>query len=530
MKKLKRFMALDTGIGNFLLSITFRLMLFNVILVFLPSASILYLDTYEKQLLTAQEKSMVQQGRLLSAALSNSGDLDSVAAKKILINLQERTEARLRILDDKGLLIADTSTINKSRLEDENLEYTYKSRLITPINKDSILYNTAILPVLLYRKLFQAPLPVAGESFYNYSEPFGGIEVLAALEGRYGAVTRLSSDGQQSVSLYIAIPIFNSEKVIGAVLCSQSTYRILQNLYEIRLVLLKIFSWSLLVALIISIVLAYSISFRIKRLRNEAESIRTGKGKLEGYFTPSVFMDEIGDLSFSLADLANRMDKHLKYTTSFIQDFSHEFKNPLSVVRTSSEMIPDSTDEQRDRFLELIDQNSRRMESLLEGIREFSLIDRDLEEEVKELIPVDTLLANLVDGFNIKYPDRKWKLFSTAINTSVLGVEDKIGRIFINILENASSFASKESSIIIGLESKNNQLEIKISNKGTQIPESDLERIFDRFYSNRVSMGQKHNGLGLSISQTIAQSYNGNITVENTEQGVCFFVVFPLND
>ena len=521
-------MVSDTGIGKFLLSITFRLMLFNIILVFLPTASILYLDTYEKQLLIAQEKSMVQQGRLLSAALSGSTVLDADNAIRILINLQERTEARLRILDEEGLLIADTSTIYKTELKNKNIEYSDYSRLITPINKNPVLYNLATLPVRLYRKLFQPPLPVAGESYYNSTEPFTGFEVMAALAGRYGAVTRLSSDGQRSVSLYIAIPIINSETVIGAVLCSQSTFRILQDVYDIRLVLLKIFLWSFLFALVISIVLAYSISFRIKRLRNDAESIRTGKGRLEGYFTPPVFMDEIGDLSYSLADLASRMDKHFRYTASFIQDFSHEFKNPLSVVRTASEMIPDSTGEQRDRFLELIDQNSRRMESLLEGIREFSLIDRDLEEEVKEAVPVETLLINLVYGFNIKYPDRKWELFCTAVNTSVLGAEDKIGRIFINILENASSFANKNSSIKISIENKNNQLEINISNQGILISQGDLERIFNRFYSNRVSREKKHNGLGLSISQTIAQSYNGNITAENKENGVCFLIVFPL--
>ena len=120
----------------------------------------------------------------------------------------------------------------------------------------------------------------------------------------------------------------------------------------------------------ISIFLSFSISSRIKRLRNDAESIRTGKGRLEGYFTPYLFMDEIGELSYSLKDLTSRLDRHIRNTASFIQDFSHEFKNPLSVVRTASEMVPESGEEQRDRFLQLIDQNSRRMESLLEGIRE----------------------------------------------------------------------------------------------------------------------------------------------------------------
>ena len=301
-------------------------------------------------------------------------------------------------------------------------------------------------------------------------------------------------------------------------------------MYEIRLALLKIFLWSFLFALIISTLLAFSISFRIKRLRNDAESIRTGKGRLEGYFTPSSFMDEIGELSFSLKDLTSRLDRHIRYTSSFIQDFSHEFKNPLSVVRTASEMIPESTDEQRVRFLHLVDQNSKRMESLLEGIKELSLIDRDLEEEIKDVVPVKSLLQNLVDGFQIKYPDRKWELMSDTDNTDVLGTEDKMGRIFINILENAHSFAYKDSSVKINLENsnKNDQLKIEISNQGIHIPEGDLDRIFDRFYSNRSNGGQNHNGLGLSIARAILDSYKGSIRAKNTEQGVCFTIILPL--
>lgn len=521
-------MASDTGIGKFLLSITFRLMLFNIILVFLPAASILYLDTYEKQLLTAQEKSMVQQGRLLSAALSESGDLNADRAKKILINLQERTEARLRILDHEGILVADSSSIIKSKLEADNLKYSNYSRLITTNNKSSILYRTATLPIRIYRKFFQPPLPVEVESYYNSTEPFTGSEVMDALDGRYGAVTRLSSDGQRSVSLYIAIPILNTETVIGAVLCSQSTYRILQNLYEIRLILLQIFLWSFLFALIISVILAYSISFRIKRLRNEAESIRTGRGRLEGYFTPSIFMDEIGDLSYSLADLAHRMDKNFRHTTSFIQDFSHEFKNPLSVVRTASEMIPDSTGEQQNRFLELIDQNSRRMEYLLDSIMELSLIDKDLEEEIKEEVDINILLANLIPGFQIKYPEREWKIEGTLTYSNVYGTRNKLERVFINILENANSFSSSKTPIKIHLEDSSNQIKITIINHGSTIPTGDLSRIFDRFYSNRVSREQKHNGLGLSISRTIVQSYKGSIKAENIDNGVKFSIYLPI--
>jgi two-component system, OmpR family, sensor histidine kinase ChvG len=530
LKKLKPFTVLGTGIEKFLLSISFRLMLFNIVLVFLPMASLLYLNTYENQLLVSQEKAMVQQGRLLSAFLSNNPKLEKESSERILLNLKGRTEARLRILDRNSKLIADSSSLYK--IENLNKEEEY-SRSISkiPVDKESVLYRAATWPVRVYRKLFNPPLPVEAESFYNSKMPFTGIEVQSAMEGRYGAVTRLSSDGQKSVSLYIAIPITNQDQIIGAVLCSQSTYRILQDLYEIRLVILKIFLWSFLFAIIISAILAYSISFRIKRLKNDAESIRTGKGKLEGYFTPSLFMDEIGELSYSLKDLTNRLDDHLRNTSSFIQDFSHEFKNPLSIVQTASEMIPEASKEQRDRFLHLISQNSRRMESLLESIRDLSLLDKTLEEEEKNEVIIKTLLENMIDGFSIKYPERKWLLTYNSENSIVMGSWDNMGRVFINVFENANSFSDNNKPVLINMNNKQNgYINIEISNKGPGIPDGDLDKIFNRFYSNRSKNKLNHNGLGLSIVKAIVENYGGTIIAHNIDSGVLFIIKLPLKN
>ena len=75
--KLKQFTEWATDTNSLLHSISLRLLLFNILLVFLPIAAVLYLDVYEEKLLLSQEKSMVQQGRLLSAALSNQGKIET---------------------------------------------------------------------------------------------------------------------------------------------------------------------------------------------------------------------------------------------------------------------------------------------------------------------------------------------------------------------------------------------------------------------------------------------------------------------
>jgi two-component system sensor histidine kinase ChvG len=102
---------------RFLSRISIRLLAFNILLVFLPASGIFYLDVYENQLLQAQEQSMVQQGRLLAAALTNRGPLTSEEAQRILVPLDRRTQARLRVVDANGWLLADSARLGPRREE-----------------------------------------------------------------------------------------------------------------------------------------------------------------------------------------------------------------------------------------------------------------------------------------------------------------------------------------------------------------------------------------------------------------------------
>lgn len=92
-----------------------RLLAFNVLLVFLPAAGILFLGTYEDHLLEAQERTMGQEGRLLAAAVEASGDVDADHARRILVQLGQRHLARLRVVDGNGVVLADSAALGPRR-------------------------------------------------------------------------------------------------------------------------------------------------------------------------------------------------------------------------------------------------------------------------------------------------------------------------------------------------------------------------------------------------------------------------------
>ncbi len=526
--KLKQFTGWATDTGSLLHSISLRLLLFNILLVFLPIAAVLYLDVYEEKLLLSQEKSMVQQGRLLSAALSNQGEIEKENVEFILKNLAGRTETRLRVVDNKGVLLADTSTLFLTKQPSPAPAKSKQQEEIMIHKEDTLLYRIAIFPIRVYRKLFNPPVSVENETFYNSTEPLMGKEIQAALEGKYGAVTRLSRGGQRSVTLYTAIPVFNGDEVTGAVLSSQSTYRILKDLYEVRLFIVKIFIASLTAALCISLFLSRTISFRIKKLRKEAQSITTGRGRIKGTFTSFKLKDEIGFLSFSLKDLTDRLDRHIQFIDSFSRDISHEFKNPLAVIRSSAEMIERTEGREQTRFIQLINQNTGRMESLLNGIEEVSRLDSSLDREKKEKIEISDFLNIILEGFRITFSGRNWIFENFKQGYFILANPERLSQIFVNLYENACSFSPRDGKIITSIQKERHQLKITIFNEGPQLPEEDKEKIFTRFYTSRETDKNRHHGLGLSIVKTIVESYGGTVSGENSPGGVSFIILLPL--
>ncbi len=105
-----------------------RLLAFNVLVMFVPIAGVLYLGVYEERLLEVQERAMVQQARLLAAALGDVPALDRAGAQAILDRIGGRNEARMRVFDRHGTLIADSLSGTGNRNEAKRLRGTTRRR------------------------------------------------------------------------------------------------------------------------------------------------------------------------------------------------------------------------------------------------------------------------------------------------------------------------------------------------------------------------------------------------------------------
>jgi two-component system sensor histidine kinase ChvG len=498
-------------------------MAFNSLLVFLPVAGILYLSSYESKLLTLQRHALEEEAQLLSAAVSGSPSaLPSAAqlmSERLRLGAPGNDPVRLRVMSAAGQIIAD------SHLPAGPASAPLESRA-----RRNVLYRTGaalLKPVLALFRATEPDLPQG--DYYERAPSLKGTEIAAALRGRPGHVERISPD-RRSVTVYAAEPIRIDGRIVGVALASQSTFTILQDLYTVRLGIVRIFAVSVVVAFVLSFLVATTIVRPLGQLRAQAGSILDRQGRLRGRFHGSRKHDEIGDLSRALERLTRRLDERVRFIESFAADVSHEFKNPLASIRTATEMLAEVDEpQQRSRFLRMVEQEIARMESLLSGVREITSIDSQLTTEERRAVDVRTILEVIVDGFRL----RENAQVSIELETPpepcvVIASEDRLIQVFVNILENAISFSPPDGVVTIAVTPGPATIVAAISDRGPGIPEASLPRVFERFFTHRRDGPRSrtsHTGLGLAIVKAIVEGYGGSVSAANGPSGGARFEV-----
>ncbi|HKJ23845.1 MAG TPA: ATP-binding protein [Myxococcota bacterium] len=502
-----------------------RLLAFNALLVFLPAAGVLFLDTYEEQLLRDQERAMVHQGRLLAAALSGRAPLEAADARRTIVALEHESDTRIRVLDPTGRVLVDSSSLGGP------VETLPVAEPTAPA-EEGWLYRIGAAPFRLWRESFGPPgAPHGPADVYTEGGPLDGREVRAALAGRYGAATRISSGGQRSVTLYSALPIRRGGQVTGVVLVSQSTYRILQTLYRVRMDVLGVFLASLAAAGVLSLLFSATIARPLVHLRNQADAAVDARGRLRGPLRASNRADEIGDLGRALEGLTRRLEAHIAWVEGFASDVSHELRNPLAGIRAASEMLAESEDAgERKRFGEMIQREVARTEHLLAGVREVSRLDAGAWPEPAE--PVE--LGALLDGVALAFRTRGEERLRVEHPEEALVVSapaEGLTRAIENVVDNALGFSPPDAPVCVRLSQEGDTACVRVVDCGPGIPPEHRERVFDRFFSYRPggSPAGHHTGLGLAIVRAQVENAGGTVAVGEADgAGACIEIRLPL--
>jgi len=500
------------GPSQFLSRISIRLALFNLLVVFLPVAGVLFIGSYESHLETAQIDSMQRQARLIVSTLQSGAN-----ANDVLRNVRFADE-RIRLINPNGKVTADTGPLQLSEEEDE-----------TSVQRNWLYRAGAALFAKPLGWLRPMTRKLTSSDEYERAPGLKGPEVQAAFVGQTGVEKRVSTWPPRHVTLYVALPIYQRGNVIGAVLVSQTTDDIRQDIHAVRLAILQIFLASVLVAILLTLLVSTTIVQPLRQLRKEAGEVADYRGRLRGRFQGSMKRDEIGDLARALERLTRRLELHQQSTEAFASDVSHEFKNPLASIRMATEMLSQvDAPAERSRFLRIAESEIARMESLLSQVREITMIDAEIQKEEREAIDINGLLQRIVEGFRLREHERvTFDLQLSSELQPIQASEDRLLQVFENLLDNAVSFTPSGKKITISTARQGREIVVRIADEGPGILQENLGRIFDRFFTYRPDhpTTHRHTGLGLSIVKAIVEGYSGTVSAANREGGGAVFEV-----
>ena len=213
--------------------------------------------------------------------------------------------------------------------------------------------------------------------------------------------------------------------------------------------------------------------------------------------------------------LYNRIDGN----EQFAADVAHEIKNPLASLRSAvGTLRMVKRDDQREKLLDVIEHDVRRLDRLVSDISNASRLDSELVKEEEEPFDLLHMLGNLGQylGEDAKSKGIDFITDLPAAPITVHGLEARLAQVFVNLITNAISFCEEGDAIRVWARKRSNRVLIVVEDTGPGIPDQALGKIFKRFYSQRPDEHFGNNsGLGLAISKQIVEAHGGVIWAEN---------------
>lgn len=215
---------------------------------------------------------------------------------------------------------------------------------------------------------------------------------------------------------------------------------------------------------------------------------------------------------------------------------AHDLRNPIAgIISLCNFILKDEPSETTRKFLELIVKTSKNSLTLIDELLTFSNEASQTPQSEKELTEINHLLSQATDLLQFKAYEKKQKLNISPCEAElyILADQQKIRRVFSNIIANAIKFSPEFSPISISIARVNNNALITIKDSGVGIPERLQQFVFNAFSpaKRQGTMGEQSFGLGLSICKQIVEAENGRIWFESTEgKGSTFYVELPLTE
>ena len=508
-------------LSNFLknLSILKKFLFINfLIFIIIGLITIIYLNSVQPNLIKAKQSNHIE---ILNNTIGHFNRLNIGFNQDEIRNFLFSTRFlfqnldRVTIFDNEFNLIGDTDTLD---LDPRSFGRTSEVIEMDNLNDKSISNNND-QTYQSEEKVFTLNKRVENYASSNeMGKPFTYIE--------------------ENYNQFILVTLKNVSKEsgnIGYIAISENSFDIKVATEERKNFILRTAILVAIVILIFSIVLNRYFLKPIKNLVDYTKIIKSKSKKETKIDQIKNRNDELGVLSKSLDEMTKELNNRIKLTENFSTDLVHEIRNPLASLKSASEIISDTSDkEKQEKLLKIMTHDVTRIDRLITDYSQILKDELAISSEQMEDLDLKPIIESVVDDFNNIYIEKK--NINIKLNTSgsknyfIKGISNRIEQIIANLLDNAVSFSKKGAIVIVDLVDNEINTILKVTDEGEGFKESDIKKVFDRFYSNRPDNFGEHSGLGLNIVKNLVQIHKGEIYASNSPKGGAVIEVkFPKN-
>ena len=495
-----------------------KIIMINLIAMILLIAGVLYMSPSRDHLAYQRARGLVNEARLISdvfeAQLPKTAPVNFVTADGIdpaetLAGLNLRGGVQVSVFSlDATLVATATGRLNAAELAE--LEERTGGTFVTD-------FLGRIWNGIASISLFGGETLTAEQQLLALSQE----KVRQAIVGG----TNLESTTIGAVTNFIVTtPIMHNGAAVGVVAVMTAAGEVDSLVQREREQVLRLFLVAIVVSIGLSLVLASTIAHPLADLATAAEASHdrnARKMSAARVRIPDLTArpDEIGRLSGALRGMVAALYERIEGNEQFAADVAHEIKNPLASLRSAVGSMPFAKrEDQRQRLLEVIDHDVKRLDRLVSDISNASRLDSELVKEEEQAFDLIKMLGNIIDFLGKDAQAQGIEFVADLPNEAITvrGLEGRLAQVFVNLLTNAVSFCGEGDAVRIWARRRDNRVLVVVEDTGPGIPDDALTKIFQRFYSERPE-GQfgNNSGLGLAISKQIVEAHDGVIWAEN---------------
>ena len=255
--------------------------------------------------------------------------------------------------------------------------------------------------------------------------------------------------------------------------------------------------------------------------------------RLDGRLAVPATGDELGVLGTAFNSLLDRLAVAFQAQRRFMADASHELRTPLSIARTAAQVTlaqDERTVAEYRESLATVARQTERLTRMVDDMFELALADLDARPLQLEEVYLDEIVNECVSSARVLANDRAVSVAArTPVDVQMQADQSLIRQMILNLVENAVRHTPAGGSVQVAIEANADRAQIAVSDTGPGIPETERERIFERFVRLEANASHGGGGLGLPIARWVAQLHRGTLALESTgPAGSRFVAVLPL--